>query len=210
MLLSDAGRMADVVLSKVSKPYDGGVEAIRGLDLRVDDGEMMVLVGPSGSGKTTVLRLIAGLEDLSSGEIRIGGRLADRLRPRDRDVAMVFQDYALYSHMTVERNIAFALGLRRVARDEVRARVAKVAGMLGIEDLLQRRPHALSGGAAAAGGAGPGDRPRAGGVPVRRAALEPRRAAAGLDPLRDQGPATASRHDRALRHARPGGGAEPR
>ena len=139
--------MAEVALVNLSKTYEGPVEAVRGLHLRVRDGELMVLVGPSGSGKSTVLRLVAGLEEITAGEIRIGDRLANRLHPKDRDVAMVFQDYALYPHMTVEQNIGFSLRLRRAGtRDEVRARVERVAELLGISDLLERRPQALSGG----------------------------------------------------------------
>ncbi len=137
--------MSQVALVNVSKLYDG-VEAVHELTLRVEDGELMVLVGPSGSGKSTVLRLIAGLEEVTAGEVLLGGRVANRVPPRDRDVAMVFQDYALYPHMTVAQNIGFSLAVRRVPKAEVRRRVERVAAMLGIGGLLARRPHALSGG----------------------------------------------------------------
>ncbi|MHC4274793.1 MAG: ABC transporter ATP-binding protein [Planctomycetota bacterium] len=138
--------MSPVVLSNVSKTYDNVVPAVDGLDLEATDGELLVLVGPSGSGKSTVLRLIAGLEELTAGEIRIGDRVVNDLHPKDRDVAMVFQDYALYPHMSVARNMGFSLELRRASKDEVSGRVQRVAAMLGLEALLDRRPHALSGG----------------------------------------------------------------
>jgi multiple sugar transport system ATP-binding protein len=138
--------MSRVALTNVSKTYEPGVYAVRDLSLEVADGELMVLVGPSGSGKSTVLRMIAGLETITAGEILIGDRVANDLHPKDRDVAMVFQDYALYPHMTVARNIGFSLGLRRVPRDEITRRVGSVAELLGISELLERRPHALSGG----------------------------------------------------------------
>ncbi|MHC4080711.1 MAG: ABC transporter ATP-binding protein [Planctomycetota bacterium] len=138
--------MSRVVLSNVSKVYDHAVHAVSGLDLQVADGELMVLVGPSGSGKSTVLRLIAGLEELTAGEVRIGDRVVNDLHPKDRDVAMVFQDYALYPHMSVARNMGFSLELRRASKDEIGRRVQGVAVLLGLEDLLGRRPHALSGG----------------------------------------------------------------
>lgn len=138
--------MAEVALENLSKTFPGEVTAVADLDLCVADGEFLVLVGPSGCGKTTTLRLIAGLEDATGGTIRIGGRPVDRLPPRDRDVAMVFQSYALYPHLTVFDNMAFALRRRRTPRKEIADRVAWAADLLGLEGLLGRRPSALSGG----------------------------------------------------------------
>jgi len=138
--------MARIVLQGVSKVYPGHVPAVRGLSLEVADGEFVVLVGPSGCGKTTTLRMIAGLETVTSGEIFIGGRRVDHLPPRDRDVAMVFQHYALYPHMTVYDNLAFGLKVRKAPREEIRRRVTETAERLGLAELLKRRPHELSGG----------------------------------------------------------------
>jgi multiple sugar transport system ATP-binding protein len=137
--------MARVILNRVSKAF-GDVFAVRELDLEVYDGEFLVLVGPSGSGKSTVLRLVAGLEEPTSGEIFIGDRLVNNLAPKDRDVAMVFQSYALYPHMNVHDNLAHPLQLRRVPKAELEERVRKVAELLSISNLLQRRPKELSGG----------------------------------------------------------------
>ncbi|MHC4107875.1 MAG: ABC transporter ATP-binding protein [Planctomycetota bacterium] len=138
--------MSEVALNNVSKTYESGVHAVRGFDLDIADGEFMVLVGPSGSGKSTVLRMIAGLEEITAGEVRIGDRVANLLHPKDRDVAMVFQDYALYPHMSVAENIGFSLGLRRVRKEEISRRVGHVAELLGLGELLDRKPRALSGG----------------------------------------------------------------
>lgn len=138
--------MAEVVLEDIRKEYPGRVQAVKDLSLAVSDGEFIVLVGPSGCGKTTTLRMIAGLEEPSAGTIRIGDRVVNRVHPKDRDVAMVFQDYALYPHMTVRKNLAFALKLRKTPGDEVRRRVSETAELLGISDLLDRKPRALSGG----------------------------------------------------------------
>jgi ABC-type sugar transport system ATPase subunit len=137
--------MAGVVFDRVSKGF-GEVQALREFSLEIADGEFMVLVGPSGSGKTTALRLVAGLEALTSGRISVGDRVVDRLAPRDRDIAMVFQDYALYPQMTVEQNLAFGLRMRKMTRDEIDRRVHRAAEMLDIGLLLQRKPRALSGG----------------------------------------------------------------
>ncbi|OUC84159.1 ABC transporter ATP-binding protein [Streptosporangium minutum] len=138
--------MASIVLSKVDKIYAGGVKAVNGLDLEIRDGEFMVLVGPSGCGKSTALRMIAGLEDISGGEIAIGDRVVNHLPPKDRDIAMVFQNYALYPHMTVEENLAFGLKLRKMPKAEISKRVNEAAKMLGLEQYLKRKPAALSGG----------------------------------------------------------------
>jgi multiple sugar transport system ATP-binding protein len=144
---SDWGEaVARIVLDQVDKTYPGGVKGIDGLSLDIADGEFMVLVGPSGCGKTTALRSIAGLEEISAGTIAIGGRVVNDLPPKDRDIAMVFQNYALYPHMTVEQNLAFGLQQRKTPKDETRRRVGEVAKMLGLEEYLKRKPAALSGG----------------------------------------------------------------
>jgi multiple sugar transport system ATP-binding protein len=138
--------MASIVLSHVDKIYAGGVKAVNNLNLEIKDGEFMVLVGPSGCGKSTALRMIAGLEDISGGEISIGDRVVNHLPPKDRDIAMVFQNYALYPHMTVEENLAFGLKLRKMPKAEIQQRVREAAKMLGLEQYLKRKPAALSGG----------------------------------------------------------------
>jgi multiple sugar transport system ATP-binding protein len=138
--------MASIVLTNVDKIYAGGVKAVNGLNLEIKDGEFMVLVGPSGCGKSTALRMIAGLEDISGGEIAIGDKVVNHLPPKDRDIAMVFQNYALYPHMTVEENLAFGLKLRKMPKAEIQKRVGDAAKMLGLEQYLKRKPAALSGG----------------------------------------------------------------
>src|SRR5579863_4916554 len=137
--------MANVRIGALHKSY-GSVHAVRGIDLDIPDGEFTVLVGPSGCGKSTLLRTIAGLEDADAGDIEIGGENVNRMRPRDRDVAMVFQDYALYPHMTVFGNISLSLRARRLPKQEIEERVKRVAGMLGVGPLLERYPRQLSGG----------------------------------------------------------------
>ena len=132
---------AAVTLEGVSKVYPNGLEAVSDLDLAIDEGELLVLVGPSGCGKTTVLRMVAGLELITSGTLRIGDRIVNRVSPKDRDIAMVFQNYALYPHMTVEANIAFALRLRKVPRAEVKRRVNEVTQLLGLSELLSAGRH---------------------------------------------------------------------
>src|SRR6476659_11011526 len=138
--------MAGITLTDVSKIYDDGTRAVSDLNLDVQDGELVVFVGPSGCGKSTALRMIAGLEEISEGEIKIGDRIVNNLRPRDRDVAMVFQNYALYPHMTVAENIGFALRMRKVPKDEARRRVEETAKILGLAEHLGRKPRQLSGG----------------------------------------------------------------
>src|SRR5271166_478607 len=138
--------MAQIILDQVEKAYPGGVKAVDELSLDVADGEFMVLVGPSGCGKSTALRSIAGLEEISSGTITIGDRVVNDLPPKDRDIAMVFQNYALYPHMTVEQNLAFGLQLRKTPKDEIKRRVTEAATMLGLDQYLKRKPAALSGG----------------------------------------------------------------
>jgi multiple sugar transport system ATP-binding protein len=138
--------MAAIALENVSKVFDGDVVAIDDVSLEIADGEFIALVGPSGCGKSTLLRSIAGLEDVTSGEISIGGRDVTDLAPRHRDVAMVFQSYALYPHMTVSQNLGYGLRVRRVRKAEVARRVEEVAALLGLSELLERRPAQLSGG----------------------------------------------------------------
>jgi ABC-type sugar transport system ATPase subunit len=138
--------VASVVLKHLDKQYPNGVHAVRDLNLEVADGELVVLVGPSGCGKTTTLRMIAGLEEPTGGEIIIGERLANRIPPAKRDVAMVFQNYALYPHLSVFRNMAFGLKMRGMPREEIQQRVQQTAELLAIELLLERRPSELSGG----------------------------------------------------------------
>jgi len=138
--------MASVTLKKVKKVYDGGFEAVHAFDLDIADKEFIVLVGPSGCGKSTTLRMIAGLEEISGGQLIIGDRLVNDVEPKDRDIAMVFQSYALYPHMTVYDNMAFALKLRKLPKSEIDAKVREAARILDITELLDRKPKALSGG----------------------------------------------------------------
>jgi multiple sugar transport system ATP-binding protein len=138
--------VAQVILENVVKVYIGGITAVKGINLDVADKEFIVLVGPSGCGKSTTLRMVAGLEEISEGTIRIGERIVNDVPPKDRDIAMVFQNYALYPHMSVYKNMAFGLKLRKMKRAAIDKRVRKAAEILGIEELLERRPKALSGG----------------------------------------------------------------
>ncbi|MDX2054892.1 MAG: sn-glycerol-3-phosphate ABC transporter ATP-binding protein UgpC [Polyangiaceae bacterium] len=138
--------MAEVKLEEVGKVYPGNVRAVGDVNLQIADGEFVVLVGPSGCGKSTTLRMIAGLEDVTEGTISIGSRVVNELAPKDRDIAMVFQNYALYPHMTVFENMAFGLKLRKSSKSEIQARVTHVAKQLMLEELLERKPKALSGG----------------------------------------------------------------
>ncbi len=194
--------MAAVVIRAVHKHF-GSTHVIRGVDIEIADGEFCVLVGPSGCGKSTLLRMIAGLEEIGGGEIAIGGTVVNRVPPKERDIAMVFQNYALYPHMTVRDNMSFALMLaKRTKADIARARA---------EGGRHPRPRAVSrplsaaalGRTAAARRDGPGDRPRPAGLPVRRAAVEPRCEAARADAHRDQGAPPAPEDDVDLRDARP-------
>ncbi|MGZ8615262.1 MAG: ABC transporter ATP-binding protein [Actinomycetota bacterium] len=138
--------MADIAIEGATKVYPDGTEAVADLDLDIADGEFVVLVGPSGCGKTTALRMVAGLEEVSSGAVRIGDRVVNDLPPKDRDVAMVFQNYALYPHMSVYENMAFALKLRKMSKHEISRRVNDAAEILGLAEYLHRKPKALSGG----------------------------------------------------------------
>ena len=138
--------MAEVVLEKINKQYENGFRAVIDLDLDIADGEFLVLVGPSGCGKSTALRMVAGLEDITTGTLKIGDRVVNTLSPRDRDIAMMFQSYALYPHMSVADNIAYGLNLRKMDKDEIKRRVGRAADMLELGPLLERKPKQLSGG----------------------------------------------------------------
>ena len=138
--------MASVKLTNIKKIYDNNVTAVHDFNLEIADKEFVVFVGPSGCGKSTTLRMIAGLEDISDGTLEIDGQVVNDLQPKDRDIAMVFQNYALYPHMTVYNNIAFSLRLKKVPEDEIYERVTNAAQILGITEYLTRKPRALSGG----------------------------------------------------------------
>src|SRR3984885_5245029 len=190
-------RMARIALDHVEKAYGGGVKALDDLRLEVKEGEFMVLVGPSGCGKSTALRSIAGLEEITGGTISIGERVVNDLPPKDRDIAMVFQNYALYPHMTVEENLAFGLRLRHTPKGEIKRRVRDAAAMLGLDPYLKRQ-------------GGPRARAGAAGVPEGRAAVEPGRQAAGVDAGRPEPAARPARHYHRVRHPRPGRGHDAR
>ena len=161
--------MARIALDHVEKVYGGGVKALDDLNLEVREGEFMVLVGPSGCGKSTALRSIAGLEEITGGTISIGERVVNDLPPKDRDIAMVFQNYALYPHMTVADNLAFGLKLRHTPKAEIKRRVGEAAALLGLEPYLAPQAGRAVRRPAAARRDGPGDRPRARRVPDGRA-----------------------------------------
>ena len=138
--------MAEIVLESLTKVYSDGTEAVTGLDLEVGTGEFVVFVGPSGCGKTTALRMVAGLETITSGNVKIDGEIVNDLPPKDRDIAMVFQNYALYPHMNAYKNMGFALKMRGLPSDEIDRRVREAAHILGLTDSLQKKPRTLSGG----------------------------------------------------------------
>jgi multiple sugar transport system ATP-binding protein len=138
--------MAKVILEQITKVFNNEVTAVNGVNLEIEDGEFMVLVGPSGCGKTTLLRMVAGLEELTEGTIRIGDRIVNDVPPKNRDIAMVFQNYALYPHMNIFENMAFALKLRKFSKEEIETRVNEAARILDISNLLKRKPKQLSGG----------------------------------------------------------------
>ena len=138
--------MASLSLKNICKVYENGFEAVKDFNLEVEDKEFIIFVGPSGCGKSTTLRMIAGLEEITSGELRIDGKIMNDVEPKDRDIAMVFQNYALYPHMTVFDNMAFGLKLRKVPKDQIKAKVEEAARILDLEKLLDRKPKALSGG----------------------------------------------------------------
>ena len=194
--------MAAVTFDRVSKIYPDGTKAVSDLGIEIQDGEFMVFVGPSGCGKTTALRMVAGLEDISEGVLTIGDRVVNHVPPRDRDIAMVFQSYALYPHMTVYDNIAFGLKLRREKKSEIEKRVQEAARILGLEPYLGRKPRALSGGQR--------QRVAMGRAIVRQPQaflmdepLEPRREAARPDAGGDRHAAERARRHDDLRDARP-------
>ena len=198
--------MAEVVFNEVDKVYDNGVQAVYDLSLDVHDGEFLVLVGPSGCGKTTALRMVAGLEEISDGTISIGDRVVNKLTPKERDIAMVFQNYALYPHLNVAENIAFGLRLRKSRSRRSRSASQWAAKMLDLTPYLDRRPKELSGGQRqrVAMGRAIVRQPQV--VPDGRAALEPRREAARPDARRHREAPARARDDDDLRHARPGRG----
>ena len=198
--------MAEIVLDDVSKVYADGTIAVSELNLNIGDGEFMVLVGPSGCGKTTALRMVAGLEHISGGAVRIGERVVNDVPPKERDIAMVFQNYALYPHMTVYDNMAFGLKLQKLPKAEIDERVRQAATILGLEEYLERKPKALSGGQRQRVAMGRAIVRRAPGLPDGRAAVQPRRQAQGADAIRDRTDPARSRRDHDLRHARPGRG----
>src|SRR6266851_9481478 len=138
--------MAKIGLEGLTKVYADGTKAVSGLDIQIADGEFVVFVGPSGCGKTSVLRMVAGLEEITGGEVRIGGRLVNHLLPKERDIAMVFQNYALYPHMDVFDNMAFGLRQRRLPKDEIERLVLWASRTLGLEEVLRKKPRTLSGG----------------------------------------------------------------
>ena len=198
--------MAVVTFRGVAKVYPGGARAVSGMDLEIGDGEFVVLVGPSGCGKTTALRMVAGLETITDGEISIGDRVVNDMAPRDRDIAMVFQNYALYPHLKVYDNIAFGLRLRKVPKDEIDKRVRRGRRGARPRGLPQPQAERALRRPAAAGRHGARDRARAPGVPHGRAAVQPGRQAARADAVGDQQPAARPRRHHDLRHARPGRG----
>ena len=138
--------MAEIVLDNLTKRYPDGFEAVKDMNLEIKDGEFVILVGPSGCGKSTALRMVAGLEDITEGELRIGDEVVNQKAPKDRDIAMVFQNYALYPHMSVADNMGFALKMAGVDKETRMVRVKEAAVLLGLEEYLDRKPKALSGG----------------------------------------------------------------
>src|SRR3954454_15995409 len=177
--------MGDITFDQVWKVYPDGTQAVRAVDLEIEDGSLMVLVGPSGCGKTTLLRMVAGLEEVTAGTIRIGDRAVNDVPAKSRDIAMVFQNYALYPHMSVYDNQAFGLKLRRMPRGEIQERVGGVAQILGLVEELRKKPAQLSGGQRQRVAMGRATLPPAAGVPDGRAAVEPRREAARADAIGD-------------------------
>lgn len=205
--------MASLTLTNVVKHYGSGkqiVPVIHGVNAEIRDGEFIVIVGPSGCGKSTLLRMVAGLEEITGGTIAIGERVVNNLEPARRDIAMVFQNYALYPHMSVFDNMAYGLKIAKVAKDEIKARVDKAAKILELGHLLERKAAPAFGRPAPARGHGPRHRAPAPGVPVRRAAVQPGRQAARADPYRNPEAAPRTGHHQPVRDPRPGGGHDAR
>ena len=194
--------MAEIVLDHVTKSYAGGAAAVKDLSITIADGEFIILVGPSGCGKSTTLNMIAGLEDITSGELRIGGDRVNEKAPKDRDIAMVFQSYALYPHMTVRQNIAFPLTLAKMSKADIATKVEETAKILDLTELLDRKPGSALRWAAPAGGDGARNRAQPQGIPDGRAAEQPRRQAARADAGGDRPAAEPARHHHRLRHPR--------
>ena len=184
--------MANVTLRDVRKTYAGGFEAIKGIDFEVGDGQFCVLVGPSGCGKSTLLRMVAGLETITAGEIDIGGRIVNQIEPAERDIAMVFQNYALYPHMSVYNNMAYGLRNRGMAEPEIDTRVQEAARILELGADARPQAAATLRRPAPARRDGPRHRAAAESVPVRRAAVQPRRQAAHRHARRDPQTAAAA------------------
>ena len=176
--------MSGIRLNQVTKIYPNGVRAVDRISLEIRSGEFVVLVGPSGCGKSTLLRMIAGLEDISMGDVFVGDTDVTDKPPQERDIAMVFQNYALYPHMTVRDNLAYGLKIRKMPKEEWQKKVNEVANTLGLDRLPQPQAGGALGRSAAARRDGPGDRARAEGVPDGRASLQPRREAPRLDARR--------------------------
>ncbi len=197
--------MSGVTLNNVIKRY-GDVQVIHGIDLEIEDGEFCVFVGPSGCGKSTLLRMVAGLEETTEGQINIGKRDVTRLDPAERGVAMVFQTYALYPHMTVEENMGFGLKMNGHPKAEIKAKVAEASRILQAGRLSEAQARGPVGRSAPARRHRPRHRARARGVPVRRALVEPRCRTARRDAGRDRAAAQRDRRDDDLRHPRPGRG----
>ena len=204
--------MAAITLKDIVKQYGDGFLAVKGVSLDIADGEFVILVGPSGCGKSTLLRMIVGLEDITAGDLTIGGKRVNDKAPRDRHLAMVFQNYALYPHLTVFENIAFPLRLQKgqFTEAQIREKVEFAAKTLELQDHLDRKPANLSGGQRQRVAMGRAIVREARGVPVRRAAVQPRRQAARPDAHRDRPHAAPPRHHHRLRHARPDRGHDPR
>ena len=199
--------MARVIFQNVTKLYGGNpVPAVNDLSMEVEDKEFLVLVGPSGCGKSTAMRMVAGLEEISGGQIVIGDRVVNDLPPKDRDVAMVFQSYALYPHMSVYDNLAYPLKLRKVPKVERDQRVREAARIARHRAVPGPQAEGALRRAAPARGARPGHRPQRRRLPDGRAALQPRRQAARADARRADQAARAGEHDHHLRHPRPGRG----
>ncbi len=197
--------MATVSFNNIEKSF-GTTKVLHGVSFDIHDGEFVVLVGPSGCGKSTLLRMLAGLEEITGGTIAIDGKVVNDVESKDRDIAMVFQSYALYPHMTVADNMAFSLKLRKADPKMIEERVAHASKILNLDPVPQALSARALGRAAPARGHGPRHRARPEGVPVRRAAVQPRRQAARRDARRDQGAAPAPEDDHGVRHARPGRG----